>query len=129
MAGDLLLDTTAVIGLFNKDAAVVAKIGAASQVLVPSAVIGELYYGAFKSWRAAQNTARVDAFVAGNTVVPCDTATARAYGLIKNELRQSGRPIPENDMWVAAVARQHGLTLLTRDQHFGFVKNLTVETW
>ncbi len=55
--------------------------------------------------------------------------TALNYGQIKNELRSKGKPIPENDVWIAALAIQHGLTLLSRDPHFQNVSNLVVEAW
>ncbi len=62
-------------------------------------------------------------------VLGCDSDTARRYGEVKNALRLKGRPIPENDIWIAAVALQHGLTLITRDGHFNEIEELTVEAW
>ena len=62
-------------------------------------------------------------------MLPCDLGTAAAYGQIKDELRLKGRPIPENDVWIAAVARQHGLILASRDDHFRSVDGLAVEAW
>lgn len=59
----------------------------------------------------------------------CDTGTAREYGLIKDQLRKKGRPIPENDIWIAAVARQKDFVLATRDAHFFEIENLEVENW
>ncbi len=50
-------------------------------------------------------------------------------GKIKNYLRQKGLPIPENDIWIAATARQYNLTLVSRDAHFGNIENLHVESW
>jgi len=105
------------------------QLSAAGAVFVPSIVLGELYYGARKSGRAAANVTRVDAFAAGNAVLVCDEDTARRYGEIKDGLRVIGRPIPENDIWIAAVARQHGLTLATRDAHFSHVAGLLVAAW
>jgi tRNA(fMet)-specific endonuclease VapC len=59
-----------------------------------------------------------------------DTNIAVALlNFIKNLLRQKGHPIPENDIWIAASARQHGLTLVTRDGHFGYVEDLITERW
>ena len=66
--------------------------------------------GARKSARAAENLARPDKFVASSTILACETATAQQYGDIKNTLRAKGRPIPENDIWIAAIAMQHQLT-------------------
>jgi tRNA(fMet)-specific endonuclease VapC len=62
-------------------------------------------------------------------VLACDAETAQHYGRIRNVLLAKGRPIPENDIWIAASARQHGLTLVTRDGHFGSVEDLIVERW
>jgi len=59
----------------------------------------------------------------------CDIETATHYARIKNDLRLKGKPIPENDIWIAALALQHGLILATRDAHFGEVDGLTVVRW
>jgi len=61
--------------------------------------------------------------------VGCDAVTAQQYGRIKNDLRAKGRPIPENDIWIAAVAVQHGLTVVSRDDHFTEVTDLLCEVW
>src|SRR5690349_2836081 len=116
--GRYLLDTNVVIALFADDASVKARLAAAAEVFVAATVLGELYFGAKKSGRPAANVAKVDQFAAANSVLPCDAATARHYSDVKDGLRLKGRPIPENDIWIAAVALQHGLTLVSRDAHF-----------
>lgn len=105
------------------------QLAGVAEVFVPSIVLGELYYGAQKSIRVGFNTARVDAFAAHNSVLTCDMEAARHYGEIKSELRTKGRPIPENDIWIAAIAKQHQLTLATRDRHFSDVNGLLIEGW
>ena len=127
--GRFLLDTNIVIALFAEEAAVQQRLAEANEVFVPSIVLGELYYGARKSARVAENLARLDEFVASSTVLVCDVATARQYGDIKNTLRAKGRPIPENDIWIAAIAMQYQLTLVARDGHFHEVDGLRVEEW
>jgi len=96
---------------------------------VTSTVLGELYYGARKSGQTANNLTRLDEFSASVAVLPCDSSTARYYGEIKDRLRAKGRPIPDNDIWVAAVALQYGLPLATRDEHFKQVEHLVVKNW
>jgi tRNA(fMet)-specific endonuclease VapC len=92
--------------------------------------IGELLYGASKSTRAEENAARIREFAGAVSILPVTGDTAEQYGAIKNELRAKGRPIPENDIWIAALARQHDLTLVSRDQdHFREVPGLRLETW
>ena len=129
MNGRYLLDTNVVIALFANDAAVTGSIKDVVEVFIPSIVIGELYYGAQKSGRVKENVERIDEFAAENVVLNCDANTAKWYGDIKNSLRQKGRPIPDNDIWVAALALQYDLTLISRDGHFGEVENLVVESW
>lgn len=129
MGGRVALDTNVVVQLFGEDASVKAKVAAAAEVLVSVVVLGELYYGAEKSGRRRANIKRVDDFAAANTVLPCDGETARQFGRIKDALRAKGRPIPENDMWIAASAVQHNLILATRDAHFDAVDGLDVERW
>ena len=129
MSGKFLLDTNIVIAIFAKDDALQQRLGDDIAVFVPSIVLGELYYGAHKSARLAANVARINEFAASNAVLVCDTATAQQYGQIKDSLRVKGRPIPENDIWIASVATQHQLTLVTRDAHFNDIEGLLVEVW
>ena len=129
MNGRFLLDTNIVIAIFAKEANVQAHLVSATEVFVPAIVLGELYYGAHKSSRITENIAKINEFAANNAVMASDTATAQAYGQIKNGLRAKGRPIPENDIWIAAIAMQYNLALVTRDSHFGEVEGLVIETW
>lgn len=129
MNGRYLLDTNIIIALFAGESAIKDNLAQADEIFVPSIATGELYFGARKSERAKENLARVDEFVMNNVVLGCDLETARRYGEIKNALKTKGRPMPENDVWIAAIAVQHSLTLITRDAHFSQVENLTVATW
>lgn len=128
MPGRLLLDTTAAITLFAAEKTVRDRI-AEADVFVSSTVLGELYYGALKSGRARDHIVRVEEFAASVGVLPCDAVTARHYGQIKDRLRAKDRPIPENDIGIAAVAMQHSLPVATRDERFKEVGGLLVEYW
>jgi len=127
--GKYLLDTNVVIALQRGDAGVRASIAQAAEVFIPATAVGELYYGALYSGNPARNVARVAELVAAAAVLPCDVETALVYGDLKAELRKRGRPIPENDIWIAAIAVQHGLTLVSRDAHFEAVERLPREAW
>ena len=129
MSGSVLLDTNIVIALFANDTSVQQQLADSAEVFVPSVVLGELYFGAQKSTRVQENRSRIDDFAAANLILLCDTATARQYGVIKYQLRIKGAPIPENDIWIAATAIQHQLTLITRDKHFQSVDGLKLEQW
>jgi tRNA(fMet)-specific endonuclease VapC len=127
--GKYILDTSVIIALFADDASVKKKLEEADEIFISCIAIGELYYGAWKSARTQENLARIDEFAADNVVLECNSETARRYGEIKNALRVKGRPIPENDIWIAAIALQHDLTVATRDTHFGEIANLKVAIW
>ena len=129
MSGRYLLDTNVIIDLLANEGVVKTMLLEAREAFVSSIAIGELYYGAEKSTRPAENVSRIDDFAALTPVLGCDTQTARHYGQIKNMLRAKGRPIPENDLWIAAVARQHALTLVTRDKHFNEIDGLPTVCW
>jgi tRNA(fMet)-specific endonuclease VapC len=129
MNGRFLLDTNVIIAFFAGEARVRRSLDEAEEVFLPSVAIGELYYGARKSGQPDANTARIDALVLTNVVLPCDSETARRYGEIKNVLRVKGRPLPENDIWITALARQYDLTLVTRDTHFEGIEGLNTTAW
>ncbi|MFQ5851496.1 MAG: type II toxin-antitoxin system VapC family toxin [Candidatus Binatia bacterium] len=129
MNGRFLLDTNVVIALFAKDPSVKEHLEQAGEVFVPIIVLGELYFGARKSGQVRENLAQIDEFAASSAVLGCDTVTAREYGVVKSALREKGRSIPENDIWIAAIAQQYDLTLVSRDEHFGEVEHLKVEAW
>jgi tRNA(fMet)-specific endonuclease VapC len=127
--GNFLLDTNVVIALFRSDPAILTKLTSATRVLVPTTTLGELYYGARCSARLHRNLDRVDRLVMVSEVLGCDATTSQHYGMVKGRLRSKGRPIPENDIWIAAPARQHGLTVATRDHHFEAVDEIAIEFW
>ncbi|HOV49528.1 MAG TPA: type II toxin-antitoxin system VapC family toxin [Anaerolineae bacterium] len=129
MNGDCLLDTNIIIGLFAADPAIVQNLRQAPRVFIPSIVIGELYYGALRSTRAQDNLARIEQLAARNIVLDCDVETARHYGYLKDRLRRQGCPLPENDLWIAALARQYQLTLITRDAHFSHIPDVQQLSW
>ena len=124
-----LLDTNIVIALFAGEARVLNQLQQAVGICLPSIVLGELYYGARKSGRVATNIQRVDDFSVKNEILCCDLETARQYGIIKQELHSKGRPLPENDIWIAALAFQHNMILVTRDAHFNEIEGLSVVNW
>jgi tRNA(fMet)-specific endonuclease VapC len=128
MSGNVL-DTNAVIALQKKEETILKLFDSDQETLIPVIVMGELYYGAHNSGRVKENLEFLAEFVTANTILACDAETARWYGRIRHELKTKGRPIPENDVWIAALAMQHDLALITRDTHFGYVTGLKTVTW
>ena len=128
-SGRFLLDTNIVIAFLKGDAQVQYGMDRAAEVFVPAIAMGELHFGAAKSDRPTQNAARIEQFVEGRRILFIDSAVARQYGTLKNNLRRKGRPIPENDIWIAAIALERGLTLVTRDAHFDAIDDLRIASW
>ena len=129
MAGRVLLDSNIVIALFAGDNGVRQRLEQMDEVFLCSTVLGELYFGALKSQRIEENVRRIDEFADRNATLPCDAETARNYAMLKDRLKRRGRPIPENDIWVAAVAVQFDLVLVSRDDHFEAVERVRLERW
>ncbi|MFK7848493.1 MAG: type II toxin-antitoxin system VapC family toxin [Rhodothermales bacterium] len=129
MSGRCLLDTNIVIALLAGEKNVLEALGEVTEVFLSNVVLGELYYGAFKSQQPRDNIERIEELAENSVVISCDENVARKYGEIKNTLRAKGRPIPENDIWIAATAMLYDLTLVTRDQHFEEVENLLTQSW
>lgn len=127
--GNYLLDTNIVIAMVANDAAVQEGIRNAGEVYLAAPVIGELYYGARKSGKPAENVAFIDSLTQRFPRLDCNLETAQWYGIIRNQLQRKGRPIPNNDIWIAATAIQHDLVLVTRDAHFEEVDTLQVQRW
>ncbi|MSR65183.1 MAG: type II toxin-antitoxin system VapC family toxin [Verrucomicrobiae bacterium] len=127
--GNVLLDTTIVIAHFRNDPALDSKLAQAATLYLPWAVLGELYYGAYKSDHRAKTLRQVRIFLNAVVLLTPSEITAELYGQIKSTLAVAGTPIPENDIWIAALAREHRLPLATRDDHFTIVTGLTVLKW
>ena len=129
MDGRFLLDTNIVIALFAQDNNVIEQIRRANEVYIPAIVLGELYYGAYNSSRKDENLDRIDQLGLEVSVLACNKGTAKNYGQIKAQLKRKGKPIPENDIWIAAIAFQYDLTLVARDSHFDNISELKVARW
>lgn len=124
-----LLDSNIIIALLGDDEKVKEHIIGADTFFVPSVVLGELLFGAYKSRNKEENQRKVYQFVQPDMILVCDGETAEHYARIRYKLRQQGQPIPEHDIWIAALAMQHSLTLVTRDKHFNYIFELRHVTW
>ena len=129
MHGKYLLDTSAAIRVLNDPRFLAARPDDTSETFLCLTVLGELLFGAANSMRPGANRNRVLELLRQCPLVDQDFYTAAHYGEIKASLRKRGRPIPDNDLWIAACALQYGLILATRDRHFDHVDGLNTETW
>lgn len=113
-----LLDTSIIIHAFKSNNEVSEKLDNLTEIYVSVTVIGELYYGAYKSDSTDKHIRQIQSFIGNCKILQTDITTAEIYGSIKAVLARKGKPIPENDIWIGAIALQYNLPLYTTDNHF-----------
>lgn len=97
--------------------------------MLPVIVLGEFRYGIAESRYRAQYEAWLDSQLPEFDILPVTETTTIAYATVRIALRRSGRPIPANHAWIAALAVQHGVPILSRDEHFDAVADIRRESW
>lgn len=125
----MILDTNAVSALFIGDPALGEVLAGEQRHHLPVIVIGEYRYGLLRSRYRGQLERLLETLIRESLVMQVDEETAEVYAQVRDELRRSGRPIPENDLWIAALARQHRQPVVSRDGHFDDVPDLQRVTW
>lgn len=125
----MILDTNGLSAMADGDRNLAPLLRQASEIAVPVIVLGEYRYGIRQSRHRARYERWLAEVLASCRVLAVDEGTAERYAEVRDELKRSGRPIPGNDLWIAALARQHVLPLISRDQHFDFVSGLQRVGW
>jgi len=125
----VILDTNALSALLDKDAVLLEVIGQAPELSLPVIVLGEFRFGITLSKRHDEYEAWLARDLSLFRVLPVVEETSIRYAAIRSELKASGSPIPANDAWIAALARQHRLPIISRDAHFDNVTNIERRTW
>jgi tRNA(fMet)-specific endonuclease VapC len=125
----LILDTNALSAAAEEHPAVLGILAGAQELALPVVVIGEYRYGIAQSRYRTRYRRWLDDLIADCRVLDITEPTTHFYAAIHLELRQAGKPIPTNDLWIAALCRQHHLSLLSRDQHFDVVSGIRRLDW
>ena len=125
----ILLDTSVVVAHLRGRIDLQSLAAPVEPLFLPLVALGELYRGVLKSARPEFNRAKVDEFLEIAAVLSPDVATADIYARIAQTLEIKGTPIPENDIWIAAVALECDMPLATRDDHFRQVDKLDILWW
>lgn len=125
----MILDTNAVSALADGTPGF-SKVAASVDVLsLPVIALGEFLYGINRSRNRRRYHAWLNRLLEVCPLLPVDGDTATRYATVREDLRQRGRPIPSNDAWIAALALQHGLPVLSRDAHFDEVPGVRRIGW
>ncbi len=125
----MILDTNAVSALLAGDEALGDLLAVRSRHHLPVIVIGEYRFGLLRSRYRERLGSLLAALIQESSVLLVDQVTAEIYSQVREELRASGRPIPENDVWIAALARQHQQPVVSRDDHFDAVQGVVHLRW
>jgi tRNA(fMet)-specific endonuclease VapC len=116
----IALDTSRLTDLFQGDARLAEQLGSCEEVWIPLFVLAEIRAGFYGGNQRPRNEMLLGRFLAKGTVgilLP-DRETAEQYARLFVQLKRAGTPVPNNDLWIAALALQHDLSLVTRDRHF-----------
>jgi tRNA(fMet)-specific endonuclease VapC len=120
----LLLDTNIVIELFRGNQLVIDFLDNQEKIYLPTATLGELYLGAYRSSNVSKKLQEIKSFLESCAVLYTDATTSDKYAIIKTALLNKGKPIPENDIWIAATAMHYDISLYTFDEHFKEVEGI-----
>ena len=125
----MILDTNALSAIADGDEGLADELGSVSVPSLPSIVLGEFRYGILGSKFHARYERWLQSSLAAFSILSVDGDTAVHYAAIRFGLRSRGTPIPENDIWIAALALQYRLPVLSRDRHFGFIPEIRHVAW
>jgi tRNA(fMet)-specific endonuclease VapC len=125
----LILDTNALSAVADGEVSAMELVAGADRVAVPVIVLGEYRLGIAQSRHRVSYESWLRQWISAVTVLDIDDGTTHSYSAIGIELKRKGQPIPTNDLWIAALCRQHSLPLVSRDQHFDFVAGLRRLHW
>jgi tRNA(fMet)-specific endonuclease VapC len=125
----LILDTNALSAFVDGEEKLLRALKNEAELALPAIVLGEYLFGVRQSRLRVSYEGWLKANLPFFEILPVVRQTAERYSEIRHELKAAGTPIPTNDLWIAAIARQHQMRLVTRDVHFGAVRGVHVLTW
>lgn len=125
----MILDTNAISALLAGDGGLEEALEEDSVPHLPVIAIGEYRYGLARSKHGQRLERLLDLLIRESVVLPIDESTTRHYARVREQLRRAGTPIPENDVWIASLAQQHELMIISRDTHFDAVDPHIRRAW
>ena len=128
MVKHIAIDTNIAIALLNNQTNVFSVLNKFDVIYIPITVCGELLFGARNSKLSVKNTKRYFDFIQSCELLDSNLIVAQNYASIRLNLKQKGKPIPENDIWIAAICVTNSIPLFTSDKHFSYIEELKVIT-
>jgi tRNA(fMet)-specific endonuclease VapC len=126
---EIALDTNALSDFAAGNEALGRVLAPFRSLALPVTVLGEYRYGLLSSKKHARLSDWLTELLSEVRVLETTERTTAVYARLRHQLRASGTPIPENDVWIAAAAVEHSLPLATRDKHFSLVRGLQALDW
>lgn len=125
----MIIDTNALSAFFDAEPGAVRSFERADDIALPVIVLGEYRFGLLGSRKRRAREEVLDQLVRSSRVLEVTDATSRHYAAIRHDLKSAGTPIPVNDTWIAALAREHTLAILSNDAHFDVVRDVQRKAW
>ncbi|MBC8245755.1 MAG: type II toxin-antitoxin system VapC family toxin [Verrucomicrobia bacterium] len=125
----MILDTNALSAFADEDAKFEPVLRLAKRCAIPVIVLGEYRYGISQSKHHDEYRAWLKAQLRHFELLSVIPETAGYFAELRLELKKAGTPTPANDLWIAALARQHNLPIASRDTHFDLVSGVRRIGW
>src|SRR5579862_3511224 len=125
----MILDTNALSAAADDDPAVIAELARADEMAIPVIVLGEYRHGIAQSRHLANYENWLSGLLNDCMILDVNEPTTRHYAEVTLELRRAGKPLPTNDVWIAALCRQYSLPLVSRDRHFDLIAGIKRLSW
>jgi tRNA(fMet)-specific endonuclease VapC len=125
----VILDTNGLSAVADGDAGLEPILRRAAEVAIPVIVLGEYRYGIRQSRERLYYEEWLTDSLPNYRILDVDQDTTIYYAALRTELKKAGTPIPSNDVWIAALCRQHALPVVSRDRHFDSVSRLRRIDW
>lgn len=125
----MILDTNGLSAVAEGESALEPILRKAAQIAIPVIVLGEYRYGISLSRNRKHYERWLAEYLPTFRILDVDERTTLSYSTVRAELKRAGTPIPSNDVWIAALCRQHSLPLLSRDRHFDAVAGIRRVEW
>jgi tRNA(fMet)-specific endonuclease VapC len=125
----VILDTNGLSAMAEGDPALEPILRKAAQVAIPVVVLGEYRYGISQSRDRNRYEQWLSEYLTKFRILDIDERTTISYASVRSELKKAGTPIPSNDVWIAALCRQHSLPVVSRNRHFDAVPGIKRLHW
>ena len=120
----IALDTNIAVDILNGKDEIIEKLLKYDTFYLPITVCGELLFGALNSNKKRRNEKKFKAFIKTCKILNSNILISEEYASIRLELKKKGTPIPENDIWIAAICKVNKIPLITRDSHFKNISSI-----